>query len=141
MKKINLLFSFLVLFLAASSSWAQIQVANIGFKGFRYYIAIERVHENNEEFLKFWLQDTKSERRSEISSCTYSFKALSSQIENSDDLSEDIELRWMLYRSGYSSTSIDKFFPTLQKLLQRTRSDCIVKPLQKLIDELEPKLG
>lgn len=118
-----------------------VQTADVGFKGAGHHIAVELLFEDGKDAYKFWFRDNTSNKAVAISVCTYAQEKLDIHIKQIGDPAVKADFQWIFFKSGYSSTSMEKFFPEFQELLQRSRPDCSVKSLQQLRAELTSQAG
>lgn len=130
-----------LLFSASLLAQDEFETADVGFRGFNSHIAIEPLTEEGLMAYKFFLRDNNTNKSAAISTCTYLENALVNESHQINDPSVKADFGWMFIRSGYSSTSVEKFYPEFENLLRRIRPNCEVKSLQSLKDELSSKAG
>lgn len=141
MLKITMLLSLLALTTLAHAHTAW-QLVDIGFHGADKHIAIELTSVDGEDALKFSLSsDTASGKAIPVSKCAYTQASLEQEVQNIADPMVKADFDWIFFRSGYSGTALDQFYPEFKALLERSNPHCPVLDLQQLKDQLDVLKG
>ena len=136
----------LLLFTLTSANFASAQNArelvDIGFRNLDKYIAIELTSLDGKDALKFSLaSSTKPGQFAPISSCAYPLKALEQQAKNIADQKVKSDFDWIFFRSGYSASPVDLFYPEFKALLERSNPTCPVQNFDSLKNLLDGMKG
>ncbi len=139
--------SFVMLFTLSVLVYHQVhaqsqQFVDIGFRGADKFIAIELLTSDGQEALKFTLASTVNPGKAvALSACAYPQQDLEREVSRIEDAQVRSDFKWIFVRSNYSSRPLDLFYPQFRALLERSRPDCPVQDLQKIIDQLESQKG